>query len=108
MILTVQSCGGNNTRYRLGINIEDSKKYFKKRKIDILISIGIEKFHIKTSCGKIEKEKFLKGFDLYSKELSQFIIDNNWNNYVQMKPTKIDFNYENIDNLIELTFISVI
>ena len=36
------------------------------------------------------KENFKKGFDLYSKEISDYIINNGLNDYEKGKPNKVD------------------
>ena len=81
--LSINSIG--NHRYRFAITVDDSAKYFQTRGKPVLIRINDEIFFAKTTCGQIkfiEKSfvKFKKGFDLYSIEISDFIILNQWEN----------------------------
>jgi len=70
-------------KYRFGINISDSAKYFKKRDCVVVLQIQSQIFITKTTCGLLVYSepsalKFKKGFDLYSKGISEFIIENEW------------------------------
>lgn len=94
MTVTIQSCGGDKTKYRLGISIKDSLK-FKNRKVIVRFMIDDFIFETKTTCGQwyINDEGeivFKKGFDLYSKEISDYIINNGLNDYEKGKPNKVD------------------
>lgn len=71
---------GNN-RFRFGVNIEDSAKVFQFKNRPVVLIIKNEVFFSQTTCGQIEfientSLKFKKGFDLYSKEISEFILNN--------------------------------
>lgn len=103
--LTIQSCGGSKMRFRFGINISDSSKYFKKRWIKVIIIIGDKVFITKTTCGQWYHEDqihFKKGFDLYSAEISEFIISQNLNKYEKGNPKSLYFNIK-----IEIDCISL-
>jgi hypothetical protein len=96
--LTVQSCGGDKTKFRFGFSIDDSNK-IKERKVEIKIIINGIQFISKTTCGQWRINEngemiFYKGFDLYSKEISGFIIENKLNEYKKGKPTKKVVYYE--------------
>jgi hypothetical protein len=94
IVVTIQSCGGNKTKYRLGISIKDSLK-IRDRKVVIRFKIGDISFETKTTCGQWYIDEngeiiFKKGFDLYSKEISDYIIKNNLHEYKKRKPNKIE------------------
>lgn len=101
--VTVQSCGGNKSKYRLGISTKNSH-LFKHRKVIVKFKIDDKTFITKTTCGQwYFNEKgdliFTKGFDLYSKEISDYIIKMNYNLYDFRKPQKklIHILNDNID-----------
>lgn len=88
MILTVQSFG--NKSYRLGISLLDSKSIFlSERHISVRLKIQKQIIETKTTCGP----PLSKGFDLYSAEISKWIIYNNFHKYKKGKPTKLNFFY---------------
>ncbi len=100
IILTVQSTGTKG-KFRLGISYSDSIRYLKKRGTCVLLFLGKEKYCCKTTCGL----PLEKGFDLYSKELNEWIKKNNYNSYKRGNPSKLIFSIA-IKNIIELKFIS--
>jgi hypothetical protein len=70
--LNIQKTGN---RYRFGLTVEVSAKYFKQRNINVVLNYKGEIFFAKTTCGqyykklKYKKPKMKKGFDLYSYEI---------------------------------------
>lgn len=99
MKLTVQPTGYKT--FRLGINYFDSIKTFKsERGAFVSLIISDEVFNLQTTCGPPLK----KGFDLYSKELSNWIIANNLHDYPPRKPTKLRFQYNQVEGKHTLTY----
>lgn len=103
VILTVQSTGTNN-KFRLGINMEDSINIFKNRGKCVFIIIEKDHFCCKTSCGPPPK----KSFDLYSKELSDWIIMNRFHIYTYNNPKKLLFNITETNLFLKLEFVDEI
>ena len=97
MTLTVQSTGHNS--YRFGINLSNSKEYFKVRHRKVNVYLDNIFSDPQTTCGS---EK--KGFDLYSLKISNWIISKKFNDYYKGKPTKLEFEFEHNGEL-SLTFI---
>ena len=98
ILLTVQSFG--NHTYRLGINSEDSLKYFKCRGVKVVLWLSkTNKVEVKTSCGPpcdsdgIQIDGYKKGYDLYHKEIDKWIKSKGFHKYPLRKPTKISFSY---------------
>lgn len=66
--LLFQSAGNN--KYRFGISINDSLKFFRERNKNVIIKYKDEILFAKTTCGKFVKTKdnntlkLEKGFDL--------------------------------------------
>ncbi|HMK06308.1 MAG TPA: hypothetical protein VK476_02195 [Flavobacterium sp.] len=96
IVLTVQPCG--NGKFRLGLSLNDSRSYFKKRKQQVLIIVGTRVFNTQTTCGSDKK-----GYDLYSTEINEWIIENNYHKYPRHKPTKLEFELDVISDKIKLT-----
>ena len=91
--VTVQSCGGDKSKFRFGISSKDSQ-LFKNRRVYVKFKIDGKILITKTTCGQWyinEKGElvFKKGFDLYSKEISDHIIEKNYNDYDYRKPKKV-------------------
>lgn len=103
MILTVQSTGKKN--FRLGISFYDSLKTFNSdRGISVRLIISGLILNLRTNCGP----PLNKGFDLYSKELSDWIVANNYNDYSYRNPTKLNFKYARFRGVHTLTFIGLV
>ena len=99
IILTVQPIG--NGKFRLGISYNDSQNIFNKR--EVILELVLSQTIIvlsKTTCGPPLK----KGFDIYSKEISDWIIYNHFHNYQKRKPTKLRFEFDDINNIKILKF----
>lgn len=96
--LTVQS---TNLNWRLGLNTFDSKKYFHHRENINFILPKINKFSVKTACGKSKK----KAYDFNGKIISHWILKNNYHIYKLRKPTKLDFELINDGQFKTLKFI---
>jgi len=101
--LTVQRCGKD--RFRLGINSDDSLKYFKCRGIKVIVLLSkTNKVEVKTTCGTpcddngIQIEGFKKGYDLYHKEIDKWIKSKRFHEYPTRRPTKIHFSYTKRSN----------
>lgn len=99
MILKIQPTG--NKTYRLGISLYDSINTFNgERGVYVRLIISEEVFDLYTTCGPPLK----KGFDLYCKELSKWIKDNNLQNYPPRKPQKLRFQYSQVGGKHTLMF----
>lgn len=100
MILTVQSTG--NGSYRLGISLQDSYAVFGgERGAVVRLLIEDQTIETKTTCGP----PLNKGFDLYSKSISKWIVKRNFNNYTRGKPIKLEFEYELIGSIHILKYV---
>ncbi len=91
--VTIQSCGGNKSKFRFGISCKDSQ-LFNYRRVQVKFKINGKIFITKTTCGQWyinEKGEliFTKGFDLYSNEISDYIIKMKYNEFETRKPTKV-------------------
>lgn len=98
MKLTAQSTG--KERYRLGINTNDSVKYFKCRGVRVILWLSkTNKVEVKTTCGSPcncdgeQLNSHKKGYDLYHKEINKWIKSKGFHEYQIRKPTKISFSY---------------
>ncbi len=98
LTLTIQSTGSKS--YRLGISNDDSKQYFVHRKKPVVIKIGEANIETHTTCGP----PLPKGFDLYSKKLNSWIMQNGFHIYPKGNPTKLEFDLLREDDKIILTF----
>jgi hypothetical protein len=84
IILTVQKTGSSKFKYRFGISVSDSLRYFKYRNRIVVLRIFDKIFISETTCGQFvfnERNncfKIKKGYDLYSQEISDFIEKNEW------------------------------
>ena len=86
MWTSVQSCGGDKSKFRFGISCKDSQ-LFKNRRVYVKFKIDGKILITKTTCGQWyinEKGElvFTKGFDLYSKEISDYIIKMKYNKFL--------------------------
>ena len=108
MKLTVQSC--SEDKYRLGINSDDSLKYFKCRGVKVILWLSkTNKVEVKTTCDSpcdgdgIQIEGFKKGYDLYHKEIDKWIKSKGFHKYSPNESTEISFSYikrKNGDNVL--------
>jgi hypothetical protein len=111
IILVVQGCGSRKLdKYRLGIRVKESTELFKYR--GEIVSVQIPNYHtsiVKTTCGPPKEvepgKKYKKGYDLYSKDISDWIIDNKFHNYKYREPTELEFYYSLLDKTHHLKFI---
>jgi hypothetical protein len=97
--LTVQSCGSKEPkRYRLGMNVDISKP-FKRGEWIVINNFEVKTEKYRVSCGcppdNVERIGCKKGYDIYSVELSKWIMDNNYHCYLVGIPTQVFFNYLN-------------
>ena len=100
MKLTVQPYSYG--KFRFGLSVEDSYKYFKKRFIEVILLVKGKQYRTHTTCGNINKRK--KAFDLCSTEISALIINKKWNKYDKGNPTKLLFEINNTKSPIQLLF----
>jgi hypothetical protein len=103
--LTIHS--GGNGKYRFYINSVDSRLIFKKRKQKVIIHIDSQKFETYTTCGpkdwKNLKVGSKKGYDLYSKEISDWIIKKGFFKKVRGKCRTFNFTLKRKGEFIILT-----
>ncbi|WP_177735913.1 hypothetical protein [Flavobacterium inviolabile] len=98
--LSVQPFG--NSKYRLGIKLDDSRTYFVKRHREVILKIEDQTINTKTTCGP----PLNKGFDLSETAIHQWIIDNSFHKYIPRKPTKLIFKLDINNGLITLTYLN--
>jgi hypothetical protein len=76
IILSIHN--GGNGKYRFYVNSVDSRLIFKNRKQKVIIYVDGNKFETHTTCGPKDwnnlKIGSKKGYDLYSSEISKWII----------------------------------
>lgn len=102
MILTVQSTGRGT--YRLGISLHDSVNIFNEvRRANVNLIIEGQNYNLRTTCGP----PLNKGFDLYSRALSDWITNNGHDIYEYRIPTKLNFDHILNRNTHVLTFVPV-
>ena len=104
--LTVHRVG--NGKYRFYIPSKPSREVFQKRKRDVILVIENEKYPTQTTCGPLDwdnmKKNQKKGYDLYSSEISKWIIDNSLHlKDSNGKCRKVEFLSSYRDGLIILT-----
>jgi hypothetical protein len=103
--LTIHS--GGNGKYRFYINSIDSRLIFKKRKQKVIIHIDGQRFETHTTCGpkdwKNLKVGSKKGYDLYSKDISNWIIKKGFFKKVHGKCRTFDFTLKRKGEFIILT-----
>lgn len=94
--LTVQSCGSG--KFRLGINANDSSTIFQVRYRKVTLKMDkSNSICTKTTCGPpkedkaIRRKKYKKGYDLYGKQIDEWIRLNLFHCYEKGKPTKLEF-----------------
>ncbi len=99
--LTVQSNGTGE--WRLGLNKDDSIKYFSHRESVCFVLTNKLIISCKTACGTSEK----KAYDFNNKKLSNWIVENSFHKYQHRKPTKLIFEYTILENEKRLTFENI-
>ena len=98
---------GGNGKYRFFIPNTPSKEIFKKRKQKVIIIIEGQEFHTHTTCGPKDwnnlKVGSKKGYDLYSYEISNWIIKKGFYKKVIGKCKTFDFTLKRKGEFIILT-----
>src|SRR5690606_30067907 len=115
ILLTVQSQG--NGKYRLGVNVKDSREIFKRRYRQVCLILEELNVRTKTTCVKtkttcglpdFEKEHIdvrkKKGYDLSDKKINEWIQSNKFQCYNKSTPTKLEFEIIKISEEIKLKF----
>jgi hypothetical protein len=106
-MITLKIHSGGNGKYRFYINSVDSRKIFKKRKQKVIIHIGRKKFETHTTCGPEDwnnlKVGSKKGYDLYSKDISDWIIKKGFFKKVLEKCRTFNFTLKRKGEFIILT-----
>ncbi len=106
-IITLSVHNGGNGKYRFYINSDNSRLIFKNRKQKVIIHIDGHKFETHTTCGpknwKNIKIGSKKGFDLYSKEISKWIIKKGFNKKIKGKCKTFNFSWKRKGEFIILT-----
>ncbi len=86
--------------YRLGIDSNVSNKYFYK---PLKVKIKLRKsdvFEVSIACGPPSKS----GYDLNKKEISNWIIENDFHKYVKGSPTKLKFELHKQEGIFTLIY----
>jgi len=103
--LTIHS--GGNGKYRFYINSVDSRKIFKKRKQKVIIHINGQRFETHTTCGpkdwKNLKVGSKKGYDLYSKKISDWIIKRGYHKKIRGSCRTFIFTFKRKGGFVILT-----
>jgi hypothetical protein len=106
-MITLKIHSGGNGKYRFYINSVDSRKIFKKRKQKVIIHINGQRFETHTTCGPIDwknlKVGSKKGYDLYSKKISDWIIKRGYHKKILGKCRTFYFTWKRKDEFIILT-----
>jgi hypothetical protein len=93
IILSIHN--GGKGKYRFYVNSVDSRLIFKNRKQKVIIHIDGNKFETHTTCGPKDwnnlKIGSKKGYDLYSKEISDWTIKNK--HFRKIKGECVRFNF---------------
>lgn len=101
MVLKVQPAKNKNYGiYRLGIGPDDSSHYFYKPLTITLVLSGGLTIQVNIACGPPTK----KGYDVNSKDLSDWIKRNRYHIYPYGNPTELEFTYQKRGSRILLTF----
>jgi len=94
LFLTVHKAGNGKFRFYLNIKFSEELKVF--RGYTFKFQLGGKTFDVKATCGKpkipMDGKKYKKGYDLYSKEINDWID----NNPVKTKGCKVYFSYTNM------------
>ena len=113
MILTVQSGGGDGSKWRLGIGLDDSREVFGNRGVPVKLVLSENLIlNLKTSCGVLYDEegnwvKGTKGYDLWHRLLSQWIVENGFHRYMRGQPTRLEFALRRLPDCLELRYMQV-
>ena len=108
MILSVQSCGNN--KFRLGISTNDSSDVFMIRGFELMLFLNQEDvgFLTKTKCGPPQDNfdciNCKKAYDLYDIRIHNWILENNYNDYLSYNPTRLSFLYSFEENTLVFQF----
>ena len=98
--LTIQSTARN---WRLGLYKKDSIKYFTHlESVEFVLTEGLILF-CNAACGTSKK----KAYDFNNVNLSKWIVENNFHQYSNRKPTKPIFKLTILDNKKTLTFQTI-
>ena len=93
VILSIHN--GGNGKYRFYVNSVDSRLIFKNRKQKVVIHINRHKFETHTTCGPKDwnnlKIGSKKGYDLYSYQISDWIISRGYQNKMKGRCRRINF-----------------
>ena len=105
--ITLSVHNGGNGKYRFYVNSIDSRLIFKNRKQKVEINIGGKKFETHTTCGPKDwnnlKVGSKKGYDLYSSEISKWIIEKGFDKKIKGVCKTFDFTLKRKGNFIILT-----
>jgi hypothetical protein len=93
--------------YRFYIPSKESRFVFKKRKQKVLIKVRNKVFLTHTTCGPKDwtnlKAGSKKGYDLYSKNISDWIIKSGLYKKIDGRCRNLNFRWKRKDDLIILT-----
>ena len=96
LTLTIQSTAKN---WRLGLYKDDSINFTHLESIEFVLTKGMILF-CNAACGTSKK----KAYDFNNVNLSKWIVDNNFHQYPNRKPTKLIFRLTILKNKKTLTF----
>jgi hypothetical protein len=106
-VITLSVHNGGNGNYRFYVNSIDSRQIFMKRKQKVKINIEGQEFHTHTTCGPKDwnnlKVGSKKGYDLYSSDISNWIINKRFYKKVMGKCRTFDFIWKRKGEFIILT-----
>lgn len=106
-IITLSVHNGGNGEFRFYINSIDSRLIFKNRKQKVIIHFDRKIFETHTTCGPKNWNNLnvgsKKGYDLYSSEISQWIIKKHYNKKILGKCRTFDFTWKRNGKFIVLT-----
>ncbi|MBI3511097.1 MAG: hypothetical protein HY064_10575 [Bacteroidetes bacterium] len=106
--LTVRPCGNNDNKWQLEIPAVASAQYFFDCRKPVVLSIKEKTFATRTTFGtwRYDQKKAavvcVKGYMLYSDDLSSFIYKNGWHKPAGGKPALLIFRLKEFDHHFEL------